>query len=44
MVIQIRYDMDRIMDLDHVEVDERSGLANGGAADRIGLFLGEGRG
>ena len=43
-IIQIRYDMSRIIDIDHVEVVKRSGLSNGGAAIKIALFLGEGRG
>ena len=42
MVIQIRYDMGRIIDIDHVEVTKRIGVGNGGARDRIGVFLGEG--
>ena len=44
MVIQIRYDMRRIIHIDHVEVDERSKRGEGGAIVEIALFLGEGRG
>ena len=44
MIIQIEYDLDRIIDTDHTEVIKRIGVGNGGAVDRIGLFLGGGRG
>ena len=44
MIIQIEYDLDRIIDIDHVEVTKRIGVGNGGAVDRIGLFLEGGRG
>jgi len=44
MIIQMRYDLDRIIDTDHTEDVERIGVGNGGAVDRIGFSLGEGGG
>jgi len=44
MIIQIEYDLDRIIHTDHVEVTKRIGVGNGGAHDRIAFFLGGGRG
>ena len=44
MIIQIEYDLDRIIHTDHVEVTKRIGVGNGGAHDRIAFFLGEGGG
>jgi len=44
MIIQMRYDLDRIIDTDHTEDVERIGVGNGGAVDRIGFSWGVGRG